>query len=208
MDWDLLLSMLGIYGSYRLHVFESMLYNLTHEWMFSDSLPPGPLARSLGFYALRLRDRLKNARPTHTSLPSLVPSPLTHSLHKKRDGRRNQVEDRMVGQSRNLKGSGPNGGDQAPPEGEQIQPDPAAILYSIPPPSYAIHLALECLHTDDAITATCRLRSSRRLVRSFGLFTIHSCLSRRSKTSTLVHRVVFGVMWGDRTEGQHSREAG
>ena len=102
--------------------------------MFSDSPPPGPLARSVGLYALRLRDRLKNARRTHTLLPSLVPSPLIHSLHKKRHGRRNKVKDRMVGQSRNLEGSGPNGGDQTPPEGEQIQPDPAAILHSIPPP--------------------------------------------------------------------------
>jgi len=39
----------------------------------------------------------------------------------------------MVGQSRNLKDSDPDGGDQALPEGEQIQPDPPAILHSIPP---------------------------------------------------------------------------
>jgi len=67
--------MLGIYGSYRLHAFESMLYNLTHpEWMFSDSL--GSLARSLGLsYALRLLiDSKTRVPPCFPLFPCTLPS--------------------------------------------------------------------------------------------------------------------------------------
>ena len=123
---------------------------------------------------------------------------------KKHRGRRNKVDDVMVDRSHNLKGFGPNGGGRA---GEQVQPDPAAILCSIPP-SYVIRLALERLHTDDTIAVAWRLRSSRRLVRSFESFAAHGCLSRHSKNSTVAYHIIFGVTRGDGAEGHHSRVSG
>ena len=100
--------------------------------MFFDSLSPGPLVRSLKPYALRLPIKfLTTTKRTQFLLSSLV---LPHPTHNnKHDDRRNKVKDRMVRYSRNLKGADADGGDQVPPEGEQILADPATILHSIPP---------------------------------------------------------------------------